>query len=101
MGLAVLVTAFGVLTHHQQLGARTVDIAHTHAVLVHGLDEVLGIGALFALAALVLISAFIPGSRRVEPAAAIEPVTRVAEPVPAAANIEDERWFEHCRVEAG
>jgi MFS family permease len=94
LGLAVLVTAFGVLTHHQQLGARAADVAQAHAVLVHGLDQVLGIGALFTLAAFVLVSVFIPQAPRVEP-------TAVVEPLPLLASVEDEPWIEARRTEAG
>jgi EmrB/QacA subfamily drug resistance transporter len=83
LGLAVLVTAFGALTHHVQLGARTgADaLAHTHAVLVHGLDDVFGLGVVFTLAALVVVAVVIRGA----PGASVE-AEESAEPE------SDERW---------
>ena len=60
LGLAVLVTAFEAVTGHAQLGIRHLTgaqpIAHANAVLVHGLDDVLGLGALFGLAALAMVT---------------------------------------------
>jgi MFS family permease len=60
LGLAVLVTAFDAVTSHAQLGIRHVagtgPIAHANAVLVHGLDVVFGLGALFSLAALAMVA---------------------------------------------
>jgi EmrB/QacA subfamily drug resistance transporter len=60
LGLAVLVTAFEAVTGHAQLGVRhlngAVPIAHANAVLVHGLDDVFGLGALFGLAALAMVA---------------------------------------------
>ena len=94
LGLAVLVTAFGVLTGHRQLGAHVgaAAIAHTQAVLTQGLDQVLGIGALFALSALVLVAAVIPGAPRPAPALG-------AGPEPAG---DEDGWLEECPVaEAG
>ncbi|MGA8724025.1 MAG: hypothetical protein WB565_03190 [Acidimicrobiales bacterium] len=63
-------------------------------MLVHGLDQVLGIGALFTLAPFVLLSVFIPQAPRVQPRA-------VVEPLPVVATVEDESWVEACRTEAG
>jgi predicted MFS family arabinose efflux permease len=54
LGLAVLVSAFGALSGHVQLGGR-LAAAQLHS-LVAGLDHVFAIGALFALAALVLVA---------------------------------------------
>jgi EmrB/QacA subfamily drug resistance transporter len=54
LGLAVLVSAFGALSGHVQLGGR-LAAAQLHSV-VGGLDHVFAIGALFALAALVLVA---------------------------------------------
>jgi EmrB/QacA subfamily drug resistance transporter len=56
LGLAVLVSAFSSLSGHVQLGgsARLAG-AHIHS-LVAALDDVFGIGALFALAALALVA---------------------------------------------
>jgi EmrB/QacA subfamily drug resistance transporter len=62
VGLAVLVTVFGALTHHGRVGP------HQFAGYVHALDDVFAIGALFMAAALVLIGALVR-TRRV-PAAA-------------------------------
>ncbi len=60
LGLAVLVTAFDAVTNHAQLGAAHltsgVPNAHANAVLVHGLDDVFALGALFSLAALVMVA---------------------------------------------
>ena len=56
LGLAVLVSAFGALSGHVQLGGPArLATAHLHS-LVAGLDDVFAIGALFALAALVLVA---------------------------------------------
>ncbi|MGH9064893.1 MAG: MFS transporter, partial [Acidimicrobiales bacterium] len=62
IGLAVLVSVFGSVTHHEQLNgirANAATLAHLHGVLVQGMDTVFGIGALFALAALVLVTAVV------------------------------------------
>ncbi len=60
LGLAVLVTAFDAATTHAQLGIRRVTgaatVAHTNAVLAHGMDAVFGLGALFSLAALAMVT---------------------------------------------
>ena len=60
LGLAVLVTAFDAATSHAQLGIRQVagagSIAHENATLVHGLDIVFGLGALFSVAALAMVA---------------------------------------------
>jgi predicted MFS family arabinose efflux permease len=60
LGLAVLVTVFDAVTSHAQLGIRhlagTASIAHGNAILVHGLDIVFGLGALFSLAALAMVA---------------------------------------------
>ena len=59
LGLAVLVTAFDAVTSHAQLGIRHLSagasLAHANAVLVHGLDDIFGLGALFSLAALAMV----------------------------------------------
>ncbi len=68
LGLAVLVTAFDAVTGHAQLGTRQLAgaaaIAHANAVLVHGLDDVFGLGALFSLAALAMVAFGIRPTRR-------------------------------------
>jgi EmrB/QacA subfamily drug resistance transporter len=76
LGLAVLVTVFGVATSHAQIsgaaGVHGGPARHTDAVLVHGLHVVFGVGVLFALAALVAVAVFVrtPGET---PAAVVEP----------------------------
>jgi MFS family permease len=59
IGLAVLVTAFDAITGHAQLGTQrpvgTAALAHATAVLIHGLDDVFALGALFGLSALVMV----------------------------------------------
>jgi EmrB/QacA subfamily drug resistance transporter len=69
LGLALLVTAFGSITRHAQLGdhSATSTIADAHAVMVHGLDDVFGVGIVFTLAALLLIARFIRPTRPDEP----------------------------------
>ncbi|MGH9101661.1 MAG: MFS transporter, partial [Acidimicrobiales bacterium] len=68
VGLAVLVSTFGLVTGHQQLSAQAHSAAlrHAHILLVHGVDTVFGLGALFALAALVLVAAVVrmPGAAK-------------------------------------
>ncbi|MGA3216262.1 MAG: MFS transporter [Acidimicrobiales bacterium] len=54
LGLAVLVTVFETLTGHVQLQSGTGSTAVASTV-VHALDAVLGVGALFALAGLVTV----------------------------------------------
>lgn len=60
VGLAVLVTVFDAVTGHVQLGTRhaasALSIAHANAVLVHGLDDIFGLAALFSVAALGLLA---------------------------------------------
>jgi MFS family permease len=60
LGLAVLVTVFGGVAGHAQLGtgSSTVELA-ARVSLVHGLDVVFGVGALFALAALVMVAVLV------------------------------------------
>lgn len=67
VGLAVLVTVFGALTRHGRVGP------HQVAGYVHALDDVFAFGALFMVAAVVLIAAMV----RTRPAAV---------PVPAPAG---------------
>ena len=61
VGLAVLVSAFGLVTGHEQLRAHLTAAAahHVDLVVVHGMDIVFGIGAAFALAAVVLVAALV------------------------------------------
>jgi MFS family permease len=60
LGLAVLVTTFDAVTSHAQLGIRHLtsagSAAHANAVLVHGLDDIFWLGALFSLAALAMVA---------------------------------------------
>jgi len=75
LGLAVLVSAFGDLTHHAVLGAGDATGA-AQTALVHGLDQVFGVSVLFTVAAIVLIAVFV----RTGPAATSGEVTELAEP---------------------
>jgi EmrB/QacA subfamily drug resistance transporter len=70
LGLAVLVTIFGALTGHAELQVGTGSTA-AQANVVHALDAVFGIGALFTVAALVTVLVGI----RAATAKATEPVT--------------------------
>jgi predicted MFS family arabinose efflux permease len=65
LGLAVLVTVFGALTHHVQVGGGAGASAAAGAVFIHGLRDAFGVGALFGLSALALVAGFI-GQRRVQ-----------------------------------
>lgn len=69
LGLAVLVTVFGIVTKHEQLGGQTarVALAHARSVMAHGIDEVYQIGAVFTVAALLMIAALIRPARPGEP----------------------------------
>ncbi len=70
LGLAVLVTLFGITTGHVQLDAAQsasgVAVARLQAVAVRGLHDVFGVAAVFAISALVLAAV---GLRRVGAAA--------------------------------
>jgi hypothetical protein len=61
LGLAVLVSAFGIVTGHVQLGSHVAPaaLAHAQAVMAHGLDDVFGFALVFTLAALLLIAVVI------------------------------------------
>src|SRR5579863_8264798 len=60
LGLAVLVTVFGAVTKHAQLGGRGASaVIHTRQVVVHGVDDVFAVGIVFTVAALVLIAIFV------------------------------------------
>ena len=75
LGLAVLVTVFDAVTSHTQLGTRHIgaaSIAHANAVLVHGLDQVFALGALFSLAALAMVAFGIRPVRRPAQAPSVE-----------------------------
>jgi EmrB/QacA subfamily drug resistance transporter len=76
LGLAVLVTFFGVITKHQQLGGHVARdaLARVRAVTVHGLDDVFALGLVFTVAALVLIAALV----------------RTARPAPAPASADED-----------
>jgi EmrB/QacA subfamily drug resistance transporter len=72
LGLAVLVTVFGSLTHHARFGSPVSGVAleHARSVLTNGLDDVFAVGALFTVTALALVGALIrPGSRQGQPIA--------------------------------
>jgi MFS family permease len=68
VGLAVLVTVFGVVTKHAQLGGHVAHdaVLRLRALTVHGLDDVFAIGIVFTLVALVLIAGLVR-TPRVEP----------------------------------
>ncbi|MHB8438164.1 MAG: MFS transporter [Acidimicrobiales bacterium] len=53
VGLAVLVTVFGALTHHGRVGPQNV------VSYVHGLDDVFKLAAVFTVTALLLIARFV------------------------------------------
>ena len=68
VGLAVLVTVFGDETNHAQLGAHVASVVAggVQSTLVHGLDDVFRLAAVFALMALVLVAVMVrPEPRRV------------------------------------
>ena len=66
LGLAVLVTVFGVVTKHAQLGGRLPAgaVARVHASIVHGIDDVFGVGLVFTVAALALIAGLVRSPRK-------------------------------------
>jgi MFS family permease len=71
LGLAVLVTAFDAFTSHAQLGARHLTgagVTHANTVLVHGLDDVFALGALFSVAALAMVAFGVRTARQSAPA---------------------------------
>jgi EmrB/QacA subfamily drug resistance transporter len=61
LGLAVLVTVFGDVTNHAQLGAHVASAlaGGAQSTLVHGLDDVFAVAAVFALMALVLVAVMV------------------------------------------
>jgi EmrB/QacA subfamily drug resistance transporter len=66
LGLAVLVTVFGSLTHHAQLlnaSGRLIN-AHAQAVFIHALDFAFGTAAVFAVVAFVMVAVFIHSGPR-------------------------------------
>jgi EmrB/QacA subfamily drug resistance transporter len=69
LGLAVLVTVFGVATHHAQLGGHVAGaaVAHAQAVTVHGLDDVFAAGLVFTVAAVALIARFVRPTPTTQP----------------------------------
>jgi EmrB/QacA subfamily drug resistance transporter len=71
VGLAVLVSVFDLVAGGTRLGAHQIpgSLEHLRPVLVHGLDTVFGAGALFALAALVLVAVLV---RRPRPAQIVQ-----------------------------
>jgi EmrB/QacA subfamily drug resistance transporter len=96
LGLAVMVTAFGVITKHEQLGGHftSAALAHAHSVMVHGIDSVFGIALAFTVAALVLIALFIPTN----PASmTVTPSGQVGEPFDDVEEITD-RWPDEYAV---
>ncbi|MGA8296640.1 MAG: MFS transporter, partial [Acidimicrobiales bacterium] len=77
LGLAVLVSAFGVITHHAEIGA-PVAAASAHgfdALIVHGLRDVFGIGLAFTAVAFAVVMLAIrraPQSPRLSEAEVVE-----------------------------
>jgi EmrB/QacA subfamily drug resistance transporter len=83
LGLAVLVTVYGSVTHHAQMVRAAGAEASAHlATLVHGLDVVFVVGAAFAVTAIGLVVALVR-----QPAAAVAEVA----PNPDRAR-EEELW---------
>jgi MFS family permease len=95
LGLAVLVTVFGAVTKHAQLGGHVTRaaLAHAQAVLVHGIDDVFAAGLVFTVAALVLIARFV----RTPPALHAAPAAQSADE-PAELAAEAEEWLAGCPV---
>lgn len=91
LGLAVLVTVFGIVTGHQQLGAQVgpAALSHARSVLVHGLDDVFALAVVFTMSALLLVASVIrrPASDRSE----------VVE-IEALEELDDESWLAECSV---
>jgi EmrB/QacA subfamily drug resistance transporter len=68
VGLAVLVSVFGGVTGHLQLGRLATSFStHGVAVAMHGLETVFWLAALFAVLALAMVGRWV-GRRRPEPA---------------------------------
>ncbi|MGB7050005.1 MAG: MFS transporter [Acidimicrobiales bacterium] len=74
LGLAVLVSVFGVTTRHAQIGAQVspANLARADGLLVHGLHEVFGAGSVFIIAALVTVAVFIRPAPARAPTMAVE-----------------------------
>ncbi|HWD25338.1 MAG TPA: MFS transporter, partial [Acidimicrobiales bacterium] len=85
VGLAVLVTAFDAATRHVVLGAQHVTqagaIAHANAILVHGLDNVFALSAVFGAAALATVVFGVRSLAQSAPAPVVE-IERADEEVP-------------------
>jgi hypothetical protein len=66
VGLAVLVTVFGDETKHAQLGVHVASAlaGGVQSTLVHGLDDVFRLAAVFALMALVLVAVMVRSEPR-------------------------------------
>lgn len=62
LGLAVLVTLFGIVTGHAQIA--TASGPHADAVVMHGLDTVFVVGAGFALLAMAIIGLLVQPAAR-------------------------------------
>jgi MFS family permease len=93
LGLAVLVSVFGVATRHAQIGARVsaANLAHADGVLVHGLHEVFAVGSVFIIAALVTVAVFIrPAPARAPTMAAEMDVARLDEGISLLTESQDE-----------
>jgi len=93
LGLAVLVSAFGMFTHHAQIGAR-VSTAHSHsfdAVIIHGLRDVFGLALLFTAAAFAVVTLFIRRPPRAAQAEQEAEVVALEQPL---------EWLEELPAEA-
>lgn len=66
LGLAILVSAFGVITHHAAIGARVTpsDAGGFDALIAHGLHDVFGLGVLFTVAAFAVVAVAVRGAPR-------------------------------------
>ena len=66
LGLAVLVSAFGAVTHHAEIGAPVGRSAMQafDALIVHGLHDVFGLGLVFTVLALAIVGKFVRRGQR-------------------------------------
>jgi EmrB/QacA subfamily drug resistance transporter len=90
LGLAVLVTVFGAVTSHAQLGnvVGSDALARAHVTMVRGIDDVFAVGSLFTVSAVLLIAWLVRAPR---PAPALEALPQ-EEPV----AVQAERWLADC-----
>jgi hypothetical protein len=76
LGLAVLVSAFGAVTHHAEIGARVAPAAARSfdALILHGLHDVFGIALLLTAVAFAVVVTFVRSPQRVAQPAEAEVV---------------------------